>query len=223
MESEGWNYENAKTEGKNLFIFRDTSHLITDVQEKILTELDLAINRGFFHLLFIEGCAGNFQLEYDLGITESDIKRVISQRRGKYSAVQVLSYRLQEAKNRSVIIHGVDNRRSLDEQISNAQRAAVLTRKLNSGTLTQLEAIEMDNIISRDEVLTNDRTIDAVKTMTKVMDEWRVNTAGVVFGEGHYNLLADELKKQKIGYVSYYPGKQSSKVEDIVNYATKMR
>ena len=224
MELEGWNYKNAKPNGKNLFIFRDTCHVDSAIQDSLLRGLELAINRGFFHLLFSEGHTGNMQLRYDSGMSELDVKKVLSQKTGRYaSAVEILSYRLQETKNNTAIIWGVESREHFKEQIASIKKIEALIKKHTAGIISPLEGMELDQLILNDGIISNNRTIHAAKNAFELMNEWKVDTAGIIFGEGHYELLTVELKKQGTGYISYFPGKQPAKIEDALNYIAKLR
>ena len=48
MEQLGWDGSNTRAEGKNLYVFRDTTHIDLDIQEKILSELESMIKEGYF-------------------------------------------------------------------------------------------------------------------------------------------------------------------------------
>ncbi|MFA5856823.1 MAG: hypothetical protein WC867_05665 [Candidatus Pacearchaeota archaeon] len=222
MEHEGWNYDNARINGKNVFFFMDTSHINEGIKKKLFSELELKINKGFFQLLFVEGFSGRYNPKFPKDLSEKEFLEQCSDDTQKYSPIKHLSFRLQQNKNTDFYIHGIEDLEAYEKQLAIISLIVEFAKKEKSGTLSYEEymASLMANKIF--DEYTDERSIIVARNIIKNMNEWNVNTAGVVFGEHHYDLMVKELLKENIGTISYYPGKITSGHEEIFEYVASI-
>lgn len=222
MEQIGWNYDNARTDGKNLFILRDKFHADRNIQLKLLDGISQMIDEKHFFCLFFEGTTGPYRFNYPIGISEDELVSELEQYHGRCPASALFSYRLQESGNSSVIMYGVDNEEKIQIQIEGMKKIARLRTKQEISGLSVPEYMEFDRLLDVHKRISSERSDEVVKNMVGKMDEWNIKTAGLLFGEGHYEELCCGLKNQNIGYVNYNPGNVELSVEDALRYTESL-
>lgn len=223
MEQEGWDYGQANSNGKTVFIFRDTGHIIPEIQEKILAESYRLIQNNYFNALFTEGVNGLYVPEFNDFKSENDLKQRLQQTRGKWGATEILAYKLKKQLDEgSFRIFGLENKDLLQRQKNAARRVGQLAVKIKKKQETYEEGLEFDRELQLFNSFTDERTQTAVELIGRQMQRSSVNTAGLIFGDGHYKEMVDLLAKKGIGYVSFYPGKPAISQESGLEYALNL-
>ncbi len=219
-----WDYSHAKSNGKNIFFLRDTNHISEEVQESILGELDRLVDQHFFSTLFLEGSEGLRLPRFESYSSEEELKKSLQERYARWSPVQVFAYRHQIALNLGqVSIYGVDSDSLIEEQGRDFHRIIELTERVARGEgLTSAEIEESwwrMNVNSRR--LTDERSAYSVAKMGELMKS--VDTAGLVYGNGHFQGIVAGLEKLNIGYVSFFPGEAEFDPEKVKDYVRRFK
>lgn len=217
-----WDYSHAKQKGKNIFFLRDTDHTSEEVQESILGELDRLVDQHFFSTLFIEGFEGLCLPRFDGYSSEEELKRSLQERYARWSPVQLFAYRHQTALNLGqVSIYGVDNITLVEEHQKNFQRVLELCDKVARGeSLTQAETEERRwRKDVNHKIISEKRNIFSVCRIVELMRS--VDTAGLVYGNGHFPGIVAGLDKLNIGYVSFFPGEVEFDPEKAKDYVRR--
>ncbi len=218
-----WDYSHAKSKGKNIFFLRDTNHTSDEVQESILGELERLVGQHFFSTLFTEGFEGVYRPCLVNCPSEEELKRALRERQGRLSPISIFAYRHQAALNLGhPSIYGVDSISLIDEQARDLQRVFELRDKIVRGEgLTPKEIVEYRwrNDVNQKRI-SDERSTFSVAKVAELMRS--VDTAGLIYGNGHFPLMAAGLEKAGIGYVSYFPGDVDVDPERMRDYVRKL-
>ncbi len=217
-----WDYSHAKSKGKNIFFLRDTNHTSEEVGATILGELNRLVNQHFFSVLFSEGFEGLFLPCYD-GYSEEELKKSLLEQQGRWLPQEVFAYRHREKINTGqFLIYGVDSNSLIEEQKKDVHRVIELNEKLARGE--SLTSAERQERWWRKNVNCNRisdlRSAYSVEKMGELMRS--VDTAGLVYGNGHFPEIAAGLEKLNIGYVSFFPGEAEFDLEKGKEYVRKL-
>lgn len=223
MEQDGWDYSNILKDRRNIFLFRDSCHRNLIIQNRLLEEIDLKIRKKSFQTLFTEGDSGIVKsLNFPDWMNETDVKKYLDINCIGWSAVEILSYRnenLVEYKDLQII--GAE-----DPNAFNKHKAIV--REI-AGTVKKIMVAEKDEDIKlyfsklkalhrKSRPYIHERSKAAVKNLVSIMNRNQIENAGLLFGEGHYELITQLLKQEDIGYSSFYPGKIKPNLEENIDY-----
>jgi len=219
-----WDYSHAKSKGKNIFFLRDTNHASEEVAAVLLDELDRLVNQHFFPVLFSEGFEGlSLQISLEYG-SEEELKKLLLERQGRWLAQEVFAYRHREEINSGqFLLYGVDSDSLIEEQKKDGHRILELYEKQNRGeSLTPMEIQECRwrmNVNGRR--ISEQRSAYSVEKIEELMKS--VDTAGLVYGNGHFPEIAAGLEKAEIGYVSFFPGEAEVDREKIIDYVRRFK
>ncbi len=119
-------------------------------------------------------------------------------------------------------LYGVDSDALIEEQKKDFCRLIDLTQKRARGE--GLTSAEIQEIWWRKNVNCNRisalRSANSVEKMEELMRS--VDTAGLVYGNGHFPEIAAGLEKLNIGYVSFFPGEVEFDLEKGREYVRKL-
>ncbi len=218
-----WDYSHAQPKGKNVFFLRDSNHVSEEVQEHILGELDRLVDQHFFSVLFSEGLEGKYSPDFRRVTTEERLKTLLVERCGRWSPMQVFAYRHQEIiRSGNFSLYGVDSEALLDEQIKSVHRNLELCDKLKrEGSLSPAEIQEFrwhKNVNAKR--IAAERSAYSVKKIEELMRDF--DTAGLIYGNGHFPEMAAGFETINIGYISYFPGEPEFDLRRSEEYIRKL-
>ncbi len=219
-----WDYSHTNPKGKNVFIFADTSHISEDIHNTLLDELEVMTSRGFFSTIYCEGSQGEYISQFPTSYTESDLKSALKRERGKWGCIELFSHRhRKKILDGKLIVLGVDNESILCEQLRRAKRIIELGDKNTVGVLTKEECLELDYLLGPGfDNFTHARSGSSVESILKDMTERTIQTAGLVYGNSHLELMMQLLKEKGIGYASYFPGQTERSAEQGRKYIERL-
>ncbi|VVB77611.1 Uncharacterised protein [uncultured archaeon] len=206
MENIGWNYDHVNKEGKNVFIFRDTCHKNPDIQTKILDESCRLMFGNYFKVMFSEGFEGHSpMIFYDP-----------SNNGNKWNASEVLSYRFNSSER---FVFGVEQKELLEKHLGIIRRKVILGKKQLEGSITLPEYSELFGLQYLFDEVSKERSYCAVEAISTYMRFLNLDTAGLVYGDGHFEEITDKLKTKGIGYSYFYPGAVELTPEEAFEYS----
>jgi hypothetical protein len=190
----GWNYENLILTGKNLFIYRDTNHINQTVQDTLLQNIEDKIGKEF-KVIFSEGFEG--PLFEELEQYRECVSEILDQKPIKglnLTAIERLAYK---ESNNLLKIYGADNEVLLKEH------KIALQNRFQSYEEDDITAILLYNQIQLD--ISKERSRFAVNYVINSMTELNLKSSALIFGEGHYTEIANQLNLKGVGYASFLP------------------
>ena len=201
MENYRWNDDNLKGNWRNVFIFRDTDHEDKKIQRILTKEIWGLYKKNVFQTLFIEGQNGLFSIKGvnflgDLFYQGGTLENIVAKN----------NFFINKIKRNKIELIGIDNYELIDQHEKNLKSAIYLYKKiLRKKQLSSQEKESLIGLKKKNLFFSDQRTKMAVKEIDKQMRDFDLQSAGVLFGEGHYSKMIEELEKRKIGYASFYP------------------
>ena len=221
MEQTGWNYKNWVNNGRNIYVFRDTIHSSQEIQDIIYNEATDKINSSQFDVLFIEGSEGKIKA---LNGSRSVCKKAMLNKKSpeyervfKYmsgAAAKLYLDMMNRINNNTFSIYGVDSYELIREQIKELNKLAQMDFGLETIDPSDL----IDDINDNMDYIVEERSAYAVDSINKYMKELGINSAGLIFGNGHINDITEGFKKNGIGYASFYPGRSIPSADEFMLY-----
>jgi len=221
MEQIGWDYRNARINGRNVFIFRDTSHLNEGVQDSLYREIRGKLQQRMFRTFFAEGAVGDKIPEYH---SEAQLRKEVvgSKKRGACVAELLVCRCASEIKSGSLELYGIEKDELFKKHVVATKRAFDLASKRLARSISFLESMELDYLVGLSNRLSRRRSFWMAEIVARKMEEDGVDCAGMVFGDGHYQDVVAHLKRRNVGYVSFYPGCVEDGVEECLDYGLNL-
>jgi hypothetical protein len=218
MEQIGWDFTNERVGGKNVFVFRDTNHTDEGIQDRIYDEVYAKIQQKKFGTLFVESWSGDYTL-YPRSWSEQHLRNMAMQNSGRcLGAHELLNFkRASDAQLGRIKIYGVDQE-EIFEKHRDVLRLYVQLASMCNGRVGDEERAEFDALNKRCLALCKRRSLWAAESAVNQMDLWGLKSAGLVFGDAHYDVIADHLRRRGVGVVSYFPGRVEYGLTEIVEY-----
>jgi len=203
-----WDYSHVNTQGRNLFILRDMGHRIDAIQRTLLEALEETVLRGFFSTIYCEGYYGEYIPAFPATYTQQELKSALTFEGGGWGCLELFTHghrkSIIEGKLRVI---GVDNTSMRDEEVRRMKRILELHDKNSARTLTKEEGFELDYLLGPGTYnFTDARSGSSVEMIVKDMDEQKLKTAGLVYGDAHLELMMKLFRERGIGYALYFPG-----------------
>ncbi|MEI7718434.1 MAG: hypothetical protein WCI72_01085 [archaeon] len=205
MEQEGWDYSHARKEGRNVFVFRDTSHVSAKIHENLYSAIYSQISRGIFSTLFIEGGEGPIS---PIRVPEEVLRVNVFQKAKRcIHASELLSCRHHsEIYSGKFKIYGAEGMDILNKQREAVRASVEFGAKVFSGHVPSfLEEQQFDFLEKRVVVIARRRSFLAAERVIRQMEVYGENNVGMLFGDGHYTEIIQQLKRREAGYVTFSP------------------
>jgi|APSaa5957512622_1039677.scaffolds.fasta_scaffold109980_2 hypothetical protein len=215
----GWNYDHFKPNGRNVVIYQDTNHIDIETQEKIASELEQMISKGFFEVLFTEGCSGVFEPNYNFA-NEDQFKDYLIKTDGFLGSVELVRYRLDDMiRNKKLIIYGVEDQELHQKQLKLTKKLAEMGQAFREYK-DDSKLTEFSKLFKEWNQLTHQRSIYSTRVIQDQMNSRGIMNAGLVYGQGHFETISGLLMAEDIGYISFFPGETKLNMEeDALKYA----
>lgn len=225
MEQQSWDYSNARIHGRNIFLYRDTSHISEVIQERLYSELCENLKQKLFKVVFAEGRASNFSpLEFKGIFSEAQLKEEALNHTGRpLVATERLAYgSFSKSITEDISIVGIE-REGLHEKHRESLRQLVYFRDIcNSRALTFEEFSRNLCLIKREGSLSKRRGLWAAQKAINYMSSNGLQTAALVMGDAHSKEITAHLKRNGFGYASFFPGEAVTDIRGSANYANKL-
>jgi hypothetical protein len=135
-------------------------------------------------------------------------------------AVELLSHRLKkDIDDKKFTIYGVEDSELHEEQKNIVKEMA---EKIKSKKESYLEGLRFDRLYERYNQLTHQRSVYATRVMKDQMDSRGIETAALIYGLGHFEVISSLIKAEDIGCISFFPGYVEATSEDGLNYALNL-
>lgn len=227
-ETIGWNYDHLKSNGKNVYIFRDTNHASPDVETRIADEAGKQLEEKIYSTIYIEGWVGKVTTGFNYyGNHGSEAEMIESLDKNGYSSSPC--YRLifrykNQFVNSNYNFFGVENKRLSIKSQKILSEILFLYKKLkmnDSFTEDRYSNLRLKRGFSKFFKICNKRSKIAVKSILRNMDKCRISQAGLIVGDLHYEGIVSGFESRQVGYASYYPGKFISESDDALDWITR--
>ncbi len=219
----GWDYSRAKANGRNVFFFRDTDHTSGAVQELLLGELEDKVKDGFFSIVFTEGCEGIYRPSFLESRSEEELKDALNNGKNQWTAVELLAYRCREGlQTNSLSIFGVDSNSLRREAITTYKELVHFTERHSRGErFTDEEVCHWSDLLSKRGLIHSQRNVFSAGVINNLLVSDPIS-AGLVYGEKHYEGIVSELIRFGIGCISFFPGQVELNFGRSVGYIKRL-
>jgi hypothetical protein len=220
-----WDYSNARIHGKNVFFFRDTSHISPVIQERIYQALDSTLTQKLFNTVFVEGISAVVSPdELDDAASEEDLMQKAMDKAGRpLGADELLAYRhSSKMKSGELYIVGSERKGLNEKHGSILREISVLTEGCGDRFPTLLEYAKHLFLSQREVTLCRRRGLWAAQNVIDYMNSKGLETAALVMGEGHFEEITEHFKRNGLGYVSFFPGEAITDSRASRNYSKKI-
>ncbi len=217
LEQIGWNHSfvNTRKDGRNIFFFRDGGHTNQKIQYELYSVIKDKIDARIFDRLFIEGWKGEYENDFD---SKEDIEKQCSESGELAIHANYLLCGEYLGKN---LLWGVEGMEFFEfhrkQEYKKFQLINSKRRKLNSDEIKELKGI--NEVIS---FARNKRNFPAVNNTIDYMNRFNLRTAGIIFGDGHFEDMLEMFRDRDIGVVSYFPGKPKISREESLKYVEQV-
>lgn len=203
----GWDYSLAKPNGRNVFFFRDTDHTSGAIQQLLLDELEQKLVQSFFSTVFIEGAEGVYKPWFMGYSSEDELKNDLGSRFQRWSVAELSAYRFRGwMALDQFLMYGVDSDDLRKESITTAKEILRFRERDSSGeTFSDEELKRWQSLFSRRKTLVSERSRFSAGMIDTLMSG-DLLSAGVIYGDAHYQEMVDRLQDSQIGCISYFPG-----------------
>lgn len=217
MEIKGWNYDNARTNGKNIFLFRDTGHEIRKTQEDLTGEISNFIDRNYFRTIFFEGFSGYYGPDQGACFSTDEELRSYLRVKGRHDAPAInllLNRYVNSVRSNQLHLIGVDSEQLLNETAALAKRYFEIQKQAKGRQKTLAEVLEIKEILESEETMVKKRSDYVSEFLPRDMDRLKLETAALIYGDRHFSQIHVSLLQKGLGVISYYPGEEEISEED---------
>lgn len=221
-EFSGWDTSHWNFSGKNIYFFRDQCHISQETQDKLANEMQKIVEQSRIEYLFSEGGEGLIFLygqallnPFFNNLSESAFRKLVLKSQDCVPASFLAS--IKGIQNKNLLVYGVEDPALLTLGRKYLKRKSELVEKYQLTEDQNLfEELERNQVLF--EAICVDRSHVAVKNIIEKMKKEKLTSAGVLFGDGHFEDMTRDFLKNGFGWASYNPGEISINLNDVINY-----
>lgn len=223
MKKQTWDNSHFKESGRNIYFFRDTSHINSHIQERIFQEVSKYFEVRKFNTVFTEGAEGPVSIDFTDFKSEEDLRISTLENEGRTpSAYELLAYRLDsKIKEGSFSLYGAESDLLLEEQTVLLGLVGKVADRLDSGKVRASDSSMFKRLYKQAQVYNVLRSLHVVKTISEQMSAKGINSAGLIMGTGHYKEITQGFDLLGIGYASFFPGKPRDSEKVLLDYSLR--